>query len=159
MKRLESNGDTKRHRGLTLRALRCKTNLMCCLERNENPRSPTWTSMDGNGYSSTFECVCVCFGMCPESGQGCICPIFKMPSENQVERFHVCLVFMMPREVGWKFVGHVRMCTWEGSISTAPAKPSGLELPFRAPQRNRAGSSGHFEYTSQAERVRPEIVR
>ena len=66
MKRLESNGDTKRHRGLTLRALRCKTNLMCCLERNENPRSPTWTSMDGNGYSSTFECVCVCFGMCPE---------------------------------------------------------------------------------------------
>ena len=40
------------------------------------------------------------------------------------------------------------------AISSAPAEPSGLEQVFRAPQRSRAGSSGHFERPSGAERAR-----
>ena len=40
------------------------------------------------------------------------------------------------------------------AISSAPAEPSGLERPFRAPQRSRAGSSGYFERPSGAERAR-----
>ena len=43
------------------------------------------------------------------------------------------------------------------AMSSAPAQPSGLELPFRAPQRSRAGSSGHFERPSGAERARAAI--
>ncbi len=38
------------------------------------------------------------------------------------------------------------------AISSAAAKPSRLEQPFRAPMRLRAGSSGHFDRPSEAER-------
>ena len=47
----------------------------------------------------------------------------------------------------------------EPSISSAPAVPSEFERPFRAPQRSRAGSSGHFEGPSRAERARAAISR
>ena len=43
------------------------------------------------------------------------------------------------------------------AVSGAPAEPSWLERPFRAPQRSRAGSSGHFERPSAAERARAAI--
>ena len=39
------------------------------------------------------------------------------------------------------------------AILSAPVEPSGLERPFRAPQRSRAGPSGHFERPSGAERA------
>ena len=42
-------------------------------------------------------------------------------------------------------------------MSSAPAEPSGLERPFRAHRRRRAGSSGHFERPSGAERARAAI--
>ena len=43
------------------------------------------------------------------------------------------------------------------AISSALAEPSEFERPFRAPQRSRAGSSGHFERPSGAERARAAI--
>ena len=43
------------------------------------------------------------------------------------------------------------------AMSSAPARPSGLKRPSRAPQRSRAGSSGHLERPSGAERARAAI--
>ena len=40
------------------------------------------------------------------------------------------------------------------AISNARVEPSGLGQPYRAPQRSRAGSSGHFERSCAAERAR-----
>ena len=60
----------------------------------------------------------------------------------------------------------VRLCLAErlsgaerarAAMSSAPAEPSGLERPFRAPQQSRTGSSGHFERPSGAERARAAI--
>ena len=58
-------------------------------------------------------------------------------------------------------VGNVGRCTVfeqpSRANSSALAEPSEFEWPFRAPQRSRAGSGGHFERPSGAERARAAI--
>ena len=83
---------------------------------------------------------------------------FERPSGAERAR---AAISSAPAEPSGLEVGNVGRCSvFEQpgrAISSALAEPSEFERPFRAPQRSRAGSSGHFERPSGAERARAAI--